>query len=126
MARVDVVYLGISIAYLVVGVSLGIGMGIAEDFRYMHLHAHLNLVGFVAHAVFGFTHRLWPSLRQSALSAPQFWFTVIGTPVFLYGLPLAQYHQQPIFAIIGSLMVLVGAVLFLAMFVTKGVREVRI
>jgi hypothetical protein len=125
MARVDVVYLGISIAYLVIGVALGIGMGITQDFRYMHLHAHLNLVGFVAHAVFGFTHRLWPGLRQSALSAAQFWITVIGTPIFLFGLPLAQYHQQPIFAIIGSLMVLVGAVLFLVMFLTKSVREAR-
>jgi hypothetical protein len=42
--------------------------------------------------------------------------------VFLFGLPLAQYHGQPIFAIIGSLMVLAGAVLFLAMFTQKAWR----
>ncbi len=122
-ARLDVAYLSIALAYLVAGIALGIGMGIAQDFRYMHLHAHLNLVGFVSHGFFGFTHRLWPSLRMSPLAAPQFWMTVIGTPVFLFGLPLAQYHDQPIFAIIGSLMVLAGAALFLAMFASKGWRN---
>jgi hypothetical protein len=121
-ARLDVIYLALAIVYLVVGIALGISMGIMEDFRYMHLHAHINLVGFVAHGFFGFTHRLWPSLRMSALAVPQFWITVIGTPVFLFGLPLAQYHGQPIFAIIGSLMVLAGAVLFLAMFTQKAWR----
>ena len=89
----------------------------------MHLHAHMNLVGFVAHGFFGFAHRLWPLLRESFLAVPQFWITLVGTPVFLVGLPLAQYHDQPILAIVGSLMVLVGSALFLVMFVSKGWRR---
>ena len=122
-ARLDVSYLVIALVYLVAGIMLGISMGIMEDFRYMHLHAHINLVGFVSHGFFGFTHRLFPSLRMSSLAVPQFWITVIGTPVFLFGLPLAQYHAQPIFAIVGSLTVLVGVVLFLAMFINKVARN---
>lgn len=124
-ARLDVFYLAVAIVYLVTGITLGIGMGIAQDFRYMHLHAHINLVGFVAHGFFGFTHRLWPALRLSAFASAQFWLTLIGTPVFLFGLPLAQYHGQPLFAIVGSLTVLTGAVLFLAMFAAKGWRDAR-
>lgn len=121
-ARIDSIFLTIAVVYLIAGVTLGIGMGIAENFMYAHLHAHMNLVGFVAHAFLGFTHRLWPALRDSALSTLQLCVFVIGAPIFLLGLPLAQYHGQPLFAIVGSLLVLAGTVLFLVMFVTKSQR----
>jgi len=119
-ARIDSLFLIISITYFVVGICLGIGMGIAEDFAYAHLHAHINLVGFVAHGIFGFTHRLWPGLRDSALSSPQFF---IGAPIVLVGIPLAQYQGQPLLAIVGSLLVLTSVVLFLVMFAAKALRE---
>ena len=122
-ARIDSVFLNIAIVYLAGGISLGIGMGIAEDFTYAHLHAHINLLGFVAHGFFGFAHRLWPGLRDSALSTPQFFVFVIGTPIILFGLPLAQFHGQPVFAIIGSLLVLASVVMFLVMFAGKTLRE---
>ena len=125
-ARLDTLYLGAAILYLTVGIILGISMGIAQDFRYMHLHAHLNLVGFVMHGFFGFAHRLWPALRQSALAVPQFLLMLVGAPIFLFGLPLAQYHDIPIFAIIGSLMVLAATALFLAMFLTKALKPAAV
>ena len=125
-ARLDTLYLGVALLYLTLGIILGIGMGIMEDFRYMHLHAHLNLVGFVMHGFFGFTHRLWPGLREPALAVPQFWLMLVGAPIFLFGLPLAQYHHIPIFAIIGSLMVLAATALFLAMFLTKALKPAAV
>lgn len=122
-AKIDTIFLAISILYLIAGVCLGIGMGIAEDFSYAHLHAHMNLVGFVAHGFFGFTHRLWPGLRDSALSIPQLYLLVIGAPIFLIGLPLAQFHAQPILAIIGSFLVLASVILFFMMFVSKSMQQ---
>jgi len=117
--NIDRIFIAIALAYLVVGVGLGIGMGVAEEFAYAHLHAHINLVGFVAHAVFGFAHKLWPALRESSLAKPQLYVTLVGAPVFLIGLPFAQFHAQPLLAIIGSLMLLAGAVLFFLMFIGK-------
>lgn len=117
--NIEGIFLGISLVYLVVGMSLGIGMGVAEDFTYAHLHAHINLVGFVAHGFFGFAHRLWPGLRQSALAIPQLYLTIIGTPIFLIGIPLAQFQAQPLLAIVGSLMLLASALLFLVIFAVK-------
>ncbi len=122
-ARIDSIFLGIALAYLVAGMTLGIGMGIAEDFRYAHLHAHINLVGFTAHGLFGLTHRLWPGLRASPLAAPQLYTTVAGTPIFLVGLPLATDYGQPALAIVGSLLLLAGAVQFLVMFAGKALRQ---
>ncbi len=98
-------------------------MGIAEDFSYAHLHAHMNLLGFAAHGIFGLTHRLWPGLRLSPLTAPQLYLTVLGSPIFLVGVPMAQFHGQPILAIVGSLLVLSGVILFLVMFAGKALRE---
>jgi len=120
--KIDSIYLIIALAYLTAGIALGIGMGMAENFMYAHLHAHMNLLGFVAHGFFGFSHRLWPGLRDSGLSAPQLGTFVIGTPIFLIGLPLAQYHGQPLLAIVGSFLVLASVILFLIMFVTKAQR----
>lgn len=70
-ADIETIFLCIAFVYLVVGIGREIATGIAEDFAYAHLHAHINLVGFVAHGFFGFTHRLWPGLRDSALAMPQ-------------------------------------------------------
>ena len=123
-ARIDSLFLNIAIAYLAGGIGLGIGMGIAENFSYAHLHAHINLLGFVAHGFFGFAHRLWPGLREQALSTPQFFIFVIGTPIFLIGLPLAQFYGQPVLAIVGSLLVLASVVMFLMMFAGKLRNEV--
>ncbi len=122
-ANIESIFLIIAFIYLVAGMGLGIGMGIAEDFAYAHLHAHINLVGFVAHAIFGITHRLWPGLRDSFLSTPQLLLVVFGAPVFLIGLPLAQFHGQPALAIIGSLLLLASVILFLVMFATKSMRS---
>ena len=121
--NIEAIFLCIAFVYLVAGMGLGIGMGIAEDFAYAHLHAHINLVGFVAHGFFGFTHRLWPGLRDSAFAMPQLYATLIGAPVFLIGLPLAQYHAQPVLAIIGSLVLIASATMFLMMFATKSFRQ---
>lgn len=120
--NIESIYLIAAFTYLVTGMGLGIGMGIAEDFTYAHLHAHINLVGFVAHGLFGLVHRLWPGLRESSLSSAQLYTTIIGAPIFLIGLPLAHYHAQPLLAIVGSLLLMAGAILFLIMFATKTLR----
>lgn len=119
LSKVDSIYLIIAVVYLIAGVSLGIGMGLSQEFMYAHLHAHINLVGFVSHAFFGFSHRLWPGLRDSGLSAPQLYTFVVGAPIFLVGLPLAQFHHQPLFAILGSFLVLASVIMFLIMFISK-------
>ena len=119
---IEEIFTAIALVYLIIGMGLGIGMGVAEEFSYGHLHAHINLVGFVGHGFFGFAHKLWPALRQSSLAMPQLYVTLVGSPVFLIGLPLAQFHAQPILAIIGSLLLLTGAVLFFLMFIGKEKR----
>lgn len=115
MKRIDILYIVIGSLYLVVGVVFGIVMGIKQDFQLAPVHAHINLVGFVAHCVFGVIHRAWPALRESALATLQFWLYVVGTPLFVVGVALAILTSQTALAIVGSLLVFLGALTFLAM-----------
>lgn len=115
MKRIDILYIVIGSLYLVVGMTLGIVMGAKQDFQLAPVHAHINLVGFVAHCVFGVVHRAWPALRTTALAGLQFWLFVGGTPVFLGGVAIATLTGHIALAVIGAILVLLGALSFLVM-----------
>jgi hypothetical protein len=117
MADIDVIFISVALLYAVLGVGLGIGMGIAESFAYAHVHAHINLLGFANMVVYGLIHRAWPVLRQSKLAVVHFWLAMIGTPIFLIGLPFAMFKGQPIGAILGSMIVLAGMIVFAILFI---------
>lgn len=120
MKRIDILYVLIGAVYLIVGMALGIVMGIKQNFQLEPVHAHINLLGFVSHAIFGLVHRAWPSLRASALAGAQFWFFVVGTPVFLVGITIAILAANVVLAIVGSILVLVGGLLFLTLVARAG------
>jgi hypothetical protein len=115
MKRIDMLYVVIGSFYLVVGMAFGIVMGVRQDFQLAPVHAHINLVGFVAHCVFGVVHRAWPALRTTVLASVQFVLYVIGTPVFLVGIAIASLTGHVAVAVLGAILVLLGALAFLVM-----------
>jgi hypothetical protein len=122
MKTVDITYVAIGSLWLVVGMLLGIGMGAAHNFTLAPLHAHINLIGFVSHAIFGMAYRHWPALKDSALAPYQFWIFVIATPVTLIGLYFTVTGGPELPTIVGSIAVLIGAVLFAVMIWTERQR----
>ena len=116
MSGIDRLYFGIGVTWLVVGMALGIGMGAAHDFRFAAVHAHINLIGFACHTLFGIAHRLWPSLASSRLAVGQFWLFVVTTPITLAGLALLVLGGPEIPVILGSVGVFLGAAAFALMF----------
>jgi hypothetical protein len=114
MLRIDVSFLLLAVLCLIVGLTMGIGMGIAHDFQLMPVHAHLNLVGFVAMAIFGLTYRAYPVLARSRLALPHLVLSSVGAVVFPVGIYFAVVKQVPILAIIGSFIVFAGVATFLA------------
>jgi hypothetical protein len=115
MLKLDLTYVVLGALWLVVGMIIGIVMGASENFAYAPLHAHINLVGFTCHSIFGIAYRLWPSMKTSALAPFQFWIFVIATPVMLVGLYLTLGGGAMVPTIIGSIGVLLGAALFAVM-----------
>ena len=120
MKRIDSIYVVIGIFYLVAGMVLGIVMGTRQDFQLAPVHAHLNLVGFVSHSVFGLVHRAWPALRAGMIASVQFWLFVLGTPLFVAGIAISILGGMIWLAVIGSILVLLGALLFLVMMLRTG------
>lgn len=112
MKNIDSNYLVIAAAWLVFGMILGIVMGAANDFHFMPVHAHINLVGFACHAIFGMAYRQWPAMKTSPLALPQFWIFVIATPVTLIGLAFTLTGGPVLPMILGSFGLLAGATLF--------------
>lgn len=121
--RYDVMFIGASLIYSLIGITLGIGMGIAQKFGYAHVHAHINLIGWATFALYGLVHKGWPALRTHPLARIQFWVAMVGAPVFLIGLPFAMFDDQPIGAIVGSLLLLLSAILFATLFLMVATRS---
>ena len=106
--------LRVSIVTILVGLALGIGMGITQDFRLMPAHAHLNLLGFVALFLAGLYYNAVPEAAATRLAKVHAWVAVIGAVLFPIGIALVLLAgpQFEATAIIGSLIVFVGMLLF--------------
>jgi hypothetical protein len=112
---IDSTYVAIGASWLVLGMLLGIVMGAANDFKFMPVHAHINLIGFACHAIFGMAYRHWPTMKVSRLAPYQFWIFVIATPVTLIGLVFTLTGGPVLPTILGSFGLLIGAALFCVM-----------
>ena len=113
MKTVDSTYVVIGALWLVIGMTLGIVMGASHKFQFVPLHAHIGLVGFACHSIFGLVYRQWPAMKVSGLAPLQFWIFVLATPITMVGLYFTLSGGPELPTIIGSLGLLLGAALFL-------------
>jgi len=115
MKKIDSTYMVIGAAWLVLGMAFGIVMAAMHNYQFTPVHAHINLVGFACHALFGLAYRQWPAMNQSPLAPYQFWIFVVATPITLVGVYVALSGGPELPAIVGSLGLLAGATLFCVM-----------
>ncbi|HSR55546.1 MAG TPA: hypothetical protein VLN73_04865, partial [Alphaproteobacteria bacterium] len=84
------------------------------DLSQMPTHAHINLLGFVATAIYGFFYRLYPAAEGGWMATAHFWIANAGF-VLLMGF-VAAFHGGIAAAEPGaaamSFVVLLGLVLF--------------
>jgi cbb3-type cytochrome oxidase subunit 1 len=112
----SVKFFKIAVVYFVIAIILGIIMGIRHDFSLSSVHAHLNLLGWVSMALFGTIYHLFPAAGSNKLATAHFWLHNLGVPVMQGGITLAMLTENgffTVFAIIGSLVVVLGGILFL-------------
>ena len=113
MRRIDVYFLLLATACLIVGVVLGIWMGIAHDFQFAPVHAHLNLLGWASLALFGLVYKAYPVLGRSRLALAHFAASATSGMVFPLGIALSIANITIVVAMVGALVWLAGAVMFL-------------
>jgi hypothetical protein len=116
--------LRISVIFIVIGMAVGIGMGMAQDFRLAPAHAHWNLLGFVALFLAGLYYHVAPEAAASGLARIQAWIAVIGAVVFPVGIGLVVLGgpSYEMAAILGSLVVFVGMILFAIIVLRHGLK----
>jgi len=120
--RVHVVFIGLGLIFLVVGMVFGVWMGITKDFQYVDAHAHWNLVGFVTSTLYGLIHRAYPKLAASKLTWPQCVVHVLGVLIFAPGIILVVTRRQEAGVIVGSLLIVAAALMFMWIYFTHDHR----
>ncbi len=123
MDRIDLKFLALGAAMLVVGVSMGTYMGIAHDFQLSPVHAHVNLVGWVSLSLFGIVYRLFPDLQAGRLARLHFLLAAPSALMFPAGIYMAIMHGKPLLSGVAALMWLIGAILFLVQLTGRAFRR---
>ncbi|HVY84193.1 MAG TPA: hypothetical protein VG943_03610 [Caulobacterales bacterium] len=118
--RFDVILIVAAVLCLLVGQSFGIWMSQDQQrFVFAPVHAHLNLAGWVTMALYGLAHRAFPVLGAAKLAPFQATLAIAGAIVMPYGIWIVLHGGGETVAIVGSLLVMAGTLLFAIMFVGK-------
>ncbi len=120
--RAHVVFIGLGLIFLVVGLAFGLWMGISHNLQFAAAHAHWNLVGFVTSTLYGLIHRAYPKLAASKLTWPQCILHVAGVLIFAPGIILAITSNLVIPAAIGGVLIILAALMFLWIYFTHDHR----
>lgn len=107
-------FLRLSVVYALIGIALGIFMAASHDATQTPVHAHINLLGFVAMAIYGLFYRLYPAAEEGWMAAAHFWIANVGF-VALMACVAAVYGGYPaaeIGAQLFSVVVILGMALF--------------
>ena len=113
MRRIDLGFLILATATLLVGVGMGVWMGLTHNFHFAPVHAHLNLLGWTSLAIFGLCYRAYPALAASRLALPHFVLAAGGAILFPVGIALSISDITMEVAKLGALLWALAVLLFL-------------
>lgn len=116
MANVSVRFITMGILYALLAMCLGVWMGINQEFQNAHLHAHVNLVAGVWFVLFALAYKSYPAMESTRLAAVHFWLANLGAVIFLPGIYIAMNYDNPLLAILGSLLTIASMAVFLVNF----------
>lgn len=113
----------LGVLFALTGMGLGLYMGISEDFTLTGAHAHINLVGWATHFLFGLYYRVEPANAKGRLPEVHFACAALGgilLPTGIIGV-LTDRATLAVVVIPGALLTIASMLLFLAV-VLRGWR----
>lgn len=116
MKRVDDIFIGLGLAWLMAGMLMGTWLGASGNFQFTNTHAHMNLVGFAASVLFGLIYRTYPAMKASRLAVPQLALYQIGTALLLAGKAVIDTGGSEMLVSIGAITVMLGVSMMLVVF----------
>jgi hypothetical protein len=114
MSNLAINFVRCAVVYALIGMGLGIFMAASGDHGQAPTHAHINLVGWASMGLFGLVYRAWPSLAEGLWPKLHFWSWNLGVVLMIIGLfgLFAGSPQLEPFAVAGSLLVILGMLIF--------------
>ncbi|MGZ3254152.1 MAG: hypothetical protein ACXU7D_07590 [Burkholderiaceae bacterium] len=97
-----IIWIKLSVLYLLFGIAMGIAMGASEDFRLHAVHAHINLLGWATMALAGLIYTVFPATGNSKLAKAHFWLQNISLPVMMAALTLLLLGNPQVIPILAS------------------------
>jgi hypothetical protein len=119
MRRIDETYFLLSLLWLVAGMAFGIWLGATNQMNFAESHAHMALVGFVVSAIFGIMYRFFPAMAESRAAPYQLWIYQLGAVILVAGKIRVDAGGTPSVVIVGSFVILAGALLMLYVFAAR-------
>ena len=103
-----------AVLLILAGMVWGLQMAISGDHVAFPGHAHLNLMGFVSLFLFGLFYRAFPAVEAGGLAVPQVVVWVAASVLIGVGVGLVHsgYPQAEPVAAIGSIVAILGMLLF--------------
>jgi len=114
-----------SAIFALAGMTWGIQMSASGDHTLSPAHGHLNLIGFVAMAVFGTFYALSPRAAASRLANIHYFLTVAAVLVIVPGIAMAIKGNGEALAKTGSVLTLATMALFAYVILRNGVASTR-
>jgi FtsH-binding integral membrane protein len=106
----------LGVLFALTGMGLGTYMGITQDFLFTPVHAHVNLVGWVTHFLFGLYYRSELENSKGLLPEAHFLCALLGGVLLPVGIAgaVTDNHLVDLFVIPGTLLTLLSMLIFLA------------
>lgn len=101
-------------AYALAGMGFGIIMAASHDHTLATAHAHLNLLGWVSMAIYGLFYHTVPNAAQTRLARIHVAVATLGIWIMIPGVAMAVMGLSEGPAVFGSLLTILGMILFAA------------
>jgi hypothetical protein len=101
-SRAGIVWLKLSVVYLIVGIGMGIAMGASQNFTLRPVHAHVNLLGWTTMALAGLIYSVFPKAGTSRLARVHFWLLNLALPVMMVALGLVLFGRMAVVPVLGA------------------------
>ncbi|MBM9593445.1 hypothetical protein [Roseitranquillus sediminis] len=121
MRNVAFLFYATAAVFALIGMGWGIVMSATHDHALSPAHGHLNLIGFVAMAVFGTYYALTPRAASSLLARLHYGVTVAAVLVLIPGIVAAIRQTGELGAQLGALLGMAAMALFLVVVLIHGV-----
>jgi hypothetical protein len=95
-SRAGIVWLKLSVVYLIIGIGMGIAMGASQNFTLRPVHAHVNLLGWTTMALAGLIYSVFPKAGESVLARVHFWLLNLALPVMMVALSLVLFGRMDV------------------------------